>query len=78
MSRAWQVQEAKARFGELLDATLVEGPQVVTKRGVETAVLLPIEEWRGLKACAKPTIKDLLSMQTSRRRGYMAESDAIG
>ena len=34
MSKTWQVQEAKARFGELLEASLKEGPQIVTKRGV--------------------------------------------
>jgi antitoxin Phd len=41
---AWQVQDAKARFSELLDETLEKGPQVVTKRGVETAVLVSIKE----------------------------------
>jgi prevent-host-death family protein len=40
---AWQVQDAKARFSELLDETLEKGPQVVTKRGVETAVLVSIK-----------------------------------
>lgn len=47
--RSWQVQEAKARFSELLEASLKDGPQVVTERGVETAVLVPIEEsgWSG-------------------------------
>ena len=38
MSRRWPVQDAKARFSELLDTTLAEGPQIVTKRGVETVV----------------------------------------
>ena len=46
MSRVWQVQEAKARFSEMLETSLTEGPQIVTKRGVETAVLVPIEQWR--------------------------------
>ena len=46
---AWQVYDAKARFSEFLDATLKEGPQVVTRRGVETAVLVPIDEWKRLK-----------------------------
>jgi antitoxin Phd len=45
---SWQVQDAKARFSEFLEASINEGPQVVTKRGVETAVLVPIEEWRRL------------------------------
>ena len=40
----WPVQDAKARFSEFLDASLRDGPQVVTGRGVEAAVLVPIEE----------------------------------
>jgi prevent-host-death family protein len=57
---AWQVFDAKARFSELLDTTLKEGPQVVTRRGVETAVLVPIDEWKRLRAQARPNIKDIL------------------
>jgi antitoxin Phd len=56
----WQVQEAKARFSELLDATLKKGPQIVTRRGVETAVLVPIDEWKRLQTVARPTLKDVL------------------
>ena len=57
---SWQVHDAKARFSELLDATLKEGPQIVTRRGVETAVLVPIDEWKRLKAEARPSLKDIL------------------
>ena len=57
---AWQVQDAKARFSEFLDATLKKGPQVVTRRGVETAVLVPVAEWRRLQKAARPSLKDLL------------------
>ena len=60
MSRKWPVQDAKARFSELLDATIAEGPQIVTKRGVETAVLLPIEQWRRLERMTRPDLKELL------------------
>ena len=60
MSNAWQVHEAKARFSEFLEASVTEGPQIVTKRGVEAAVLLPIEQWKRLRAAAKPDLKDLL------------------
>ena len=38
---SWQVQDAKARFSELLDTALKQGPQVVTRRGVEAAVSSP-------------------------------------
>jgi antitoxin Phd len=44
--KSWAVQDAKARFSELLDDCLKEGPQIVTRRGVETAVVVPIEQWR--------------------------------
>ena len=60
MKRSWQVQEAKARFSEFLSASLTEGPQIVTRRGVQTAVLVPIDEWRRLKKAAGPGIKELL------------------
>jgi prevent-host-death family protein len=75
--RAWQVQDAKARFSELLEASLKEGPQVVTRRGVEAAVLVPVEEWRRLQKAARPTLKELLLAEAPRaetpipRRGQL-------
>ena len=60
MTKRWQVQDAKARFSELLEASLKEGPQIVTKRGREAAVLVPIDQWRRLEAMARPSLKDLL------------------
>jgi prevent-host-death family protein len=56
----WQVQDAKARFSELLELTLRKGPQVVTRRGIEAAVLVPIDEWRRLQKSARPGLKTLL------------------
>ena len=56
----WPVQDAKARFSELLDTCLKDGPQVVTRRGAETAVLVPIDDWRRLQQAARPTLKELL------------------
>lgn len=60
MDKKWQVQDAKARFSEFLDASLREGPQIMTKRGVEAAVLVPIEQWRRLEKMTKPNPKDML------------------
>ena len=56
----WPVQHAKARFSELLDACQREGPQVVSRRGTEAAVLVPIEQWHRLQAAARPSLKQLL------------------
>ena len=64
--RKWQVQDAKARFSELLEASLKEGPQLVTKRGAETAVLVPIAEWRQLRHAARPSLKKLLLAEKPR------------
>lgn len=56
----WQVQDAKARFSEFLDATIKKGPQVVTRRGIKTAVMVPIEEWERLQKAARPGLKEWL------------------
>jgi len=63
---SWSVQDAKARFSELLDACLREGPQVVTKRGAEAAVLVSVNDWRRPQLSARPTLKDLLLAETPR------------
>ena len=60
MSKTWQVQNAKARFSELLAASLTEGPQIVTKRGGEAAVLVSIDQWRRLERISRPDLKELL------------------
>jgi antitoxin Phd len=58
--KSWRDQDAKARFSEMLDACVAEGPQLVTKRGAETAVLVPIDQWRRLEAESQPSPKELL------------------
>jgi antitoxin Phd len=64
--RAWPVQDAKARFSEMLETCLREGPQVVTKRGADAAVLVPATDWRELQSAARPTLKALLLMSEAR------------
>lgn len=60
MGKTWRVQEAKARFSEFLESCIREGPQIVTRGGVEAAVLLPIEQWRRMGAMATPDLKGWL------------------
>lgn len=64
--QAWPVQDAKARFSEFLEACMHQGPQLVTKRGAEAAVLVPVSEWRRLNAAAKPSLKALLLCEEAR------------
>ncbi len=58
--RTWPVQDAKSHFSEMLDACVSKGPQLVTKRGTEMAVLVPVDVWRRLNGAPKPSLKDLL------------------
>jgi hypothetical protein len=44
----------------MLEDCLQHGPQLVTRRGSEAAVLVPIEEWRRLRGAPVRTLKDLL------------------
>jgi prevent-host-death family protein len=64
--RSWPVQDAKARFSEFLEKCLTEGPQMVTRRGTEAAVLVPADEWRRLQASARPSLKALLLLEEAR------------
>ena len=64
--RTWPVQDAKARFSEFLETCLREGPQIVTKRGAEAAVLISVAEWRRLREGARPSLKSLLLAEEPR------------
>ncbi len=71
MNKKWPVQDAKSRFSELLETTLSEGPQIVTKCGVATAVLIPIEQWRRLERVAsRPDLKELLLASEARTEHF--------
>lgn len=64
--KTWPVQDAKARFSEFLEACLVDGPQMVTRRGAEAAVLVPAEQWRRLQASSRSSLKELLLSDAAR------------
>jgi prevent-host-death family protein len=64
--QTWPIQDAKARFSEFLEACLAQGPQMVTKRGAEAAVLVPVDEWRRLQSAARPSLKQLLLSERGR------------
>lgn len=58
--QTWQLQEAKSRFSEVVDLTISEGPQMVTRRGHEAVVVLSARDYRRLSG-ALPLIGVLLS-----------------
>jgi antitoxin Phd len=53
MKRVWQLQEAKNKFSEVVEEALSQGPQVITRRGVETVIILSYGDYRKLMAAQK-------------------------
>jgi len=56
----WPVQEAKSRFSELIDQSLTEGFQVITRHGLATAVVLSYAQWLAISAKNKRDLKSVL------------------
>lgn len=53
MDKTWPVQDAKARFSEIMREAEKE-PQMITRHGEEAAVLMSAEEYRRLRGGGKP------------------------
>jgi antitoxin Phd len=49
MARVWQLQEAKNKLSEVVEEALHHGPQIISRRGAEVAVVLSFEEYLTLK-----------------------------
>jgi prevent-host-death family protein len=49
MTMQWQIQEAKAKFSELVQKAIDEGPQTITRRGKDVAVVLSAAEFELMK-----------------------------
>jgi prevent-host-death family protein len=45
-SRNWTVAEAKAKFSEIIERAMSEGPQTITRKGRTAAVVVGAEEWQ--------------------------------
>ncbi|MEA2236824.1 MAG: hypothetical protein QOC81_1548 [Thermoanaerobaculia bacterium] len=45
----WAVQDARARFSEVVRKAKTEGPQWITVHGREEVVVIPVEEYRRMK-----------------------------
>jgi antitoxin Phd len=58
--RTWELQEAKSRFSDVVDLTLIEGPQLVTRRGTQAVVILAAKDYHRLVGEAPNLIDHLL------------------
>ncbi len=59
----WSLQDAKNKFSEVVNAADAGEPQIVTKRGIPTAVVLSVKEFNKYKkmlALKLPTFTDHL------------------
>ncbi len=52
--RTWPLQDAKARFSELVNRALMEGPQEVTRHGSPAVVVVPVAEYQRLAQRREP------------------------
>ncbi len=68
----WQLQEAKSRFSEVVELTLSEGPQLVTRRGQEVVVVLSALDYRRMSG-----VPGLLKTLLGAPRGESLEIERI-
>ncbi len=61
VDKTWSLQDAKARFSELVNCTLSEGAQLVTRHGRPAVVVLPVSEYERLRAPAQRLSEFLLA-----------------
>ena len=71
---AWQIQEAKNKLSELIDRALAEGPQVITRHGVEVAVVMPFGGYKKLTA-RKQRLGDFLLASPLHKSGLSIVRD---
>jgi prevent-host-death family protein len=72
MANDWQLQDAKNRFSELVNEAIAHGPQIITRRGAEVAVVLSYSDWLSF---AQRQVKLTAFFQASPLAGVELERD---
>jgi antitoxin Phd len=49
MNTIWQIQDAKNKLSEVIDRALKQGPQLITRRGEKTVVILAYSEYEKMR-----------------------------
>lgn len=70
---SWTVADAKARLSEVVEKARRDGPQVITKNGRSTAVLVSIEEWEERKTARSGSLAEFLLASPLRSAGLDLE-----
>ncbi len=50
MNTIWQIQEAKNKLSEVINRALEQGPQLITRWGKNTAVVISYHDYEKLRA----------------------------
>jgi prevent-host-death family protein len=50
MISSWQLQEAKNKLSQVVENAVHEGPQIITKRGVEIAIVISFVDYQEMIA----------------------------
>lgn len=67
-AQIWTVAQAKAKFSEIIDRALSEGPQTITRNGRTAAVLVGADEWQR-KTQRSGNLAEFLAASPLRRSG---------
>lgn len=62
--KSWALQDAKTHFSEVVRRANADGPQVVTYRGMERAVVISADEYRRLRHPRRSFVDVLLDGPT--------------
>jgi prevent-host-death family protein len=73
----WQLQEAKQKLSEVVDRSLTEGAQTITRHGVATAVVLSIDEFRELQRKQPRPLRQILLESVGRDIGEPDFADML-
>jgi antitoxin Phd len=50
MIKTWQLQEAKNKFSRVIEDAVNSGPQIITRRGVEVAIVISYASYQKMVA----------------------------
>lgn len=70
--KTWTLASAKAHLSEVVDSALKRGPQVITRRGRETVVVVAAEEWKR-KVRRQGTLADFFAASPLHESGLEIE-----
>ena len=72
VTQVWTVAEAKAKFSEVIDRALSEGPQTITRKGRTAVVLVGAEEWQR-KTMRAGTLAEFFATSPLRESGLKVQ-----